>query len=748
MKKINTHIIFISVIFVLSLFFLKSVLHRGVILNNIHYINDLTFTSYNIKEAIKNNELPLWTPYFYAGHPLLAIPENYLFDLNFLFIYIFRDIYIAMNLSLIFYFFIAGFGMYLLVYNLIDSKKSAFISAVIYMFNGFMHSFVISGHLVILQGYALVPLVFLFVHKALKGKEWVLYSIVAGILFALQILSGSMIFFFYTALIVFFYIAFNLLSKDFTTVLIKSMFIGAIISITALSLASIKLLPVLEFTKISSRAVNVSFSEFLGHPINLKDIARILITDIGYGDMSAAVGITGIIFAAYSLSNYKKRIVSFSFILIIFSLLFASGTFLADVMYKIPGFDKQRHVERSLILFVFAASILGGYGFSLLSERLKKHQLYAKNSGVFFAVIVFLLLLELLFLKSFPASAKVVEPESIELLDYISKDSSHFRAVNLAQKDIIGAAGYNYYAQKGISEVKGGGGIWVNDYVAFVGVAQQSLSSRIFGVLNAKYIVSDTKLEASNMTLVKKFSECKECAVGNAFGPYLYKNDLFLPRYYMVQKGILVVGDASLVKEVVYSIMLQDWDPKSAVLIEGTKINDYDLDFLKEFSVILLVKDSVDQNSIEKLRGFSSQGGVIVPDILNGQNSVSNEDISLILKKTTTGYKEINIDEYSNNKVVLDLNEERGWLVASERFAHFPGWAASINGKDIKMLKADNAISALHLNGEKGKLVFDYKPNSYRKGRLISLLAFTIIIIYFSYFVYKKMHKSGDKNKN
>jgi len=266
--------------------------------------------------------------------------------------------------------------------------------------------------------------------------------------------------------------------------------------------------------------------------------------------------------------------------------------------------------------------------------------------------------------------------------------------------------------------------------------------------LNAKYIVSDTKLEASNMTLVKKFSECKECAVGNAFGPYLYKNDLFLPRYYMVQKGILVVGDASLVKEVVYSIMLQDWDPKSAVLIEGTKINDYDLDFLKEFSVILLVKDSVDQNSIEKLRGFSSQGGVIVPDILNGQNSVSNEDISLILKKTTTGYKEINIDEYSNNKVVLDLNEERGWLVASERFAHFPGWAASINGKDIKMLKADNAISALHLNGEKGKLVFDYKPNSYRKGRLISLLAFTIIIIYFSYFVYKKMHKSGDKNKN
>ena len=54
MKKINTHIIFISVIFVLSLFFLKSVLHRGVILNNIHYINDLTFSQ--VSAFLKENK--------------------------------------------------------------------------------------------------------------------------------------------------------------------------------------------------------------------------------------------------------------------------------------------------------------------------------------------------------------------------------------------------------------------------------------------------------------------------------------------------------------------------------------------------------------------------------------------------------------------------------------------------------------------------------------------------------------------
>jgi len=407
MKKINSHIIFIAAIFALSLFFLNGILHRGVILNNIHYINDLAFVSYNTKEALKNNELPLWTPYFYSGHPLLAIPENYMFDLNFLFIYLFRDIYLAMNLALIFYFFIAGFGMYLLVNSIVGNKKAGFISAVIYMLNGFMHTFVISGHINILAGYALMPFIFLSVHKALKAREWLFYSLIAGALFALQIFSGSMIFFFYTALLIFFYFVFSLISRNFASSIVKSAFIGIAIAIAALGLASMKLLPVLEFTKMSSRAVNVSFQEFLGYPIDFRDIARIAITNAGYPGLSAAVGITGFLLLVYGLSQYKKRIVRFSFAVIVFSLLFASGTLVADAMHKIPGFDKLRHVERALVLFVFAAPILSAYGFIALSDRLRKYSLYAKHENLAFAVIAFAILLELLMLQNVPMAKEL-----------------------------------------------------------------------------------------------------------------------------------------------------------------------------------------------------------------------------------------------------------------------------------------------------------------------------------------------------
>src|SRR3989338_4367529 len=184
MKKFNADILFIAALFVISLFFLHNILPKGAILHNIHYINDLTFLSFNVKESLRNNELSLWTPYFYAGHPLLAIPENYMFDFNFLLIYLFKNIYLAMNISLILYLFIAGLGMYILAYAVVRNKSAAFISAVLYMFNGFMHSFIITGHMNILEGYALMPFIFLFVHKALKTENWIFYSTLAGIFFA------------------------------------------------------------------------------------------------------------------------------------------------------------------------------------------------------------------------------------------------------------------------------------------------------------------------------------------------------------------------------------------------------------------------------------------------------------------------------------------------------------------------------------------------------------------------------------
>ena len=123
---------YVIALFFLSILFFHGILSSARVLDNIHYINDMAFLSYNVKESVfKYGTLHLWTPYFYSGQPMMAIPESYLFDLNFLYVLLLRNIYLAMNLAVVSYFFLAGLGMYLLVMSLKKEPKIAFISALI-----------------------------------------------------------------------------------------------------------------------------------------------------------------------------------------------------------------------------------------------------------------------------------------------------------------------------------------------------------------------------------------------------------------------------------------------------------------------------------------------------------------------------------------------------------------------------------------------------------------------------------------
>ena len=72
---------YVLILLVIVLVFFSGILSSSKILDNVHYINDMTFQSENIKKYLhENGAFPLWTPYFYAGHPFIAIPEYYIFD--------------------------------------------------------------------------------------------------------------------------------------------------------------------------------------------------------------------------------------------------------------------------------------------------------------------------------------------------------------------------------------------------------------------------------------------------------------------------------------------------------------------------------------------------------------------------------------------------------------------------------------------------------------------------------------------
>ena len=744
-KNIAKEHYYIAILLLLSLLFFHSIVSTTKILNNVHYVNDVTFYSYNMKKSLSEGSLPLWTPYYYSGRPLFAQPEYYFIDFNFLIILLTGNIYLAMNFSVIIHLFLAGLGMYFLVHYLSQDKKAAFISALVFMFNGFMHVFVLRGNIMVLEGYSLIPLILLFTIKALKQKNFLMNSIIAGLFVALIIFVGGVIFLPYIAILIAAYSVIYLIDKNFTAKLIKLAIVGIIILAVGFGISAIKLLPGLEFMKFSNRGLGVPYQEYLGEPVKLKDFVFSFVTnEFGKGSISAAVGIAGFLLMLLGFYRYKSRTIIFSAIVLLMAFFLSTESFITKFLYNVPFFNQTRHIERAVVLFAFAASILAGFGFLNLQSFMKKFQKIGKKTV--FAGVVLLLLFELVLMQSFPQSAKVMQPKEIPILSYMSKDQSLFRTINIGLSTLIGATGYNYYAQYGISEIKGGSGIWFNDYLTYLSVAQNA-PAKLWGVLNNKYVVIDKKTEIGELKLVDRFEPCKECPIWEAFGPYLYENKLFLPRFYTVPNGILVVGNNELVQQLAYGLMLQNWNPNSTVLVQGTKINDYNIDFLKRFKIILLVRDSVDDKSIPKLREYVSQGGILVPDILNGQNSVSSSEMESFFNQTKGDYTEIKVKEYLNNKVVLELKGEKGWLVASERFAHFPGWKAALNYDEIEMFRADNIITSVYLDGQNGELIFEYKPRPYRTGKIISSISALILIAYFGYVIYSRKSNHGDKNQ-
>tara|TARA_Y100000310_G_scaffold342995_1_gene448643 strand:- start:5779 stop:8013 length:2235 start_codon:yes stop_codon:yes gene_type:complete len=733
------NIIFIVLILLLTAVFLHSIISTTKIMDNIHHINDVTFISENLKQSLfEYGQLNLWTPYYYSGRPLYAQPEYYFLGFNFLYILLFKNIFIAMNLTTLTYFFLSGLGMYFLFLTFKDNKKAAFIAAVVYMFNGYIHSFVISGNLNVLAGYSLIPFAFMFFVKALKSKNFAKYSILSGLFIALQLFVGGTLLIPYEIVLFAIYSAFYLLGKNLGGKLLKIAAVGILIILVSFGVSAIKLLPGLEFMSLSNRGSGISYQEYLGHPIEISNMIHVVVTNLVSKGISASVGIMGFILLIFSLYNYKKKYVMFSLALLIFSILMAMKGPVADLFFKFPIFSQLRHIERAVFLTAFASSILAGIGFTVFSEKVKRI-IKVNKDIIIFSGIVLLILIELLFLQNFPSGIEITNPKEMPINNYISEDTGTFRTINLALSTLVGATGYNYLAQLGISELKGGGGIWFNDYLQYLSVAQQTNPTRLWGMLNNKYVISDKELDIPQLEFIDKFRECKDCTIWEAYGPYLYENLEFMPRAYLVSKSILVVGSKQNTVQIVYSLILNNnFDPKKVVIVEKESINSNDLE---KYDAII-PSGTIENNEINNLRNYVDKGGILLPNIFEDKNSIGEKDIQNLLDSLNGNFEEIEILEYESNGATYNVNNKKGFLVLSERFSNFPGWDAT--GKSKKeILKANVITTAVFVENEE-KITFKYKPQSFKNGSIISSITALLIIIYF---LFSYVKNRGGKNK-
>jgi len=722
------HAAAIVFLLMLSLIFFYPLLSSQRILDNVHYVNDMTFESEHYRQGFfEGKGYPLWTPYFYSGQPFMAVPEFYSFDLNMLFILLTRNIFLSMNLAVIAYFFIAGFGIYLLANRFIGNKLASVVAAVMYQFNGFMHTFILHGHLNILESYALIPFIFLFLHDALHKDKMIPSAMLCGLSLGLMVHAGGMIFFLYTGLLIGLYLAFTLFLKiNSKKNIMRCVQVSIVLALVFFGVAAFKLLPALEFTSLSSRSGSVTFQEFLGEPIPFTGLFTLVAGhDVGF---SASLGIIGFLLVLAGFFSLRKKIVIFSVCLLGIALLLATGSFLAELFYKLPGFGQMRHIERAVVLFSFGASIIAAFGAEN-SIRLIRKKIGRLPEIALYSVLMILIIVEVVVFFGTAQATNVVSPDTIPIIKTISGVDQENRVATFSLSTPIGASGYNFLAQKGISEVKGGGGIWITDYVQYVAIAQQNLAASLFGVLNAKHVISEKQIDSPGFILKQKFEGCDECKIHEAYGPFLYENQYSMPKAFYPSKTILIVGSQEEIVQILYALMVKNNKIHYSLIPGSTAISSYSSDELKKFDGILLLRDSVTQQDLGKLQRYRDNGGMIFPDVTNGQSSLDQRDLDAFLNKTKVD--EIPVTYTSFNSFSIEP-KQKGWIVMGEKIAHFPGWQAFQNKNKLGIEKANLVISAVYVEEPNMPILFTYAPLSVKRGFLITLVTLIILILYFS----------------
>ncbi|MBI2564976.1 hypothetical protein HYV79_03220 [Candidatus Woesearchaeota archaeon] len=510
-----------------------------------HYIPDIHF----IHESYQSFQLPWWNPYTFLGHPhhaILHTPTYY--PLLMLLLFINTDI-LLVNLLILSHIIIAFLGMYFCVFYFTKNSGASLIAAFGYVTNGLIFFLISAGWIVFLFSYAILPLIILFVVMAVRKKSY-LHMIVAGVFLALQIHSGGVFFVPYALFLCVLLIFFNNKIKLKYKFVLLSLFL-----ITGFGLSAFKILPSLEYNKLTPRSEGVKFSDFIGSDVlSLKNSFSMLIHSSQSGNWNASVGFIILIFSL--LGFFDKRSWIF-FICILITLLYASGSFLLFLVWKfVPIINQQFDVSRALIIYMVSMCILAGFG---VSRFIKKYYVCFLIALVMIALYkpVFNALnyQDMLdkneayyFLQEQHGLFRVYDSEERGIDTTISHQSALFNLHSL-----FGFVGRRFYE--------------LDTYKIFL--SQIKKHDQLGELMNVKYVLSDKDYSHSNLhVLVKQFSKPYE---ERYYRKYLYQLNNSKPRFFL--------GNGLLLDKSKQEFQIQKPLPEDLIILEN--VSEKDIPYLE-----------------------------------------------------------------------------------------------------------------------------------------------------------------------
>jgi len=698
-------------------------------------------------------ELPLWNPYAFSGYPQAAnFQTGAFYPLNILFIII--DPKTAWTLLIILQPILSAFFMYLFLRSQKMDRVASVFGSLIFIgmsFEILWHEQMIIGHTTLW-----LPLILLTIQKVFEGrKKWLVLGILS---ITMSVLAGYAQTALYVLILAGFFSLLKLFaikdSKNRSTFLLKII----IMFLLGISLSAIQIIPTMEIYKYSAREGMASkelFTKFLATP---RQILTLFSPDFfgnvatnnfwgdQYTDFNLFFGIVALIIILTGLYRVIINKISLKeekwfLILGIIALIFSFSTPIAYIPYilNIPILSTGVPA-RFLFIFQFCMVIISAFCLNII---LKKND---KKISLLPSIMIFLFLLLLIFICFFIAYNSNNNELSNNLFVSIKNISLSLIIAGgliislylINKKVIIGvlfililaSAEYLYLANKYLPFSKKD--FLYPDHVLFSYLKNKGID-RFWGEGTAR-VGNNIPVfynlyypEGYDSLYIKRYGELIYSAVDGNIPNIIPRSDVNIIENSLYKEKILdLLGVKYLVdkddnpKETFEPDIIKYPRDRYKLIWQNGKFKVYENKKALPriyFADRIIVKEN-NQEIIDELykNNYGKQIAVIEENI---DYNVSEE-----LEPNPK------IIKYSPNKIVINTNTKKNkFLVISDNY--FPGWKATIDGKDIKIYRTNYTFRGLIVPSGNHILEFNYQPLSFKIGEIISVISLIITFIVF-----------------
>lgn len=694
---------------------------------------------------------PLWNPYSGSGAPLAANFQSGAF-------YPFNIVFVVLNKLFNTQGFLTAWNIYLFTIPLLSSfftfqflkqKKleslAAFLGAIIFSFSGYMVIWLEYGHI----GHVALwlPLMLLSVDKINQGHSK--YIAVLSLSIASSILAGYPQVFIYSLFLLTAYVIVNFQKKYIFHTLLAI--------ILGVTLSSVQILPSIELLQNSIRGVDEGLgSKNFGY-LPSQNLATAFFPDIfgnpatgnfkadqSYNDTAFYIGIFPLALSLFVLFYKRSRDVIFFLFIAVFSLVISSVNPLSKFIYShIPGLAGGVP-GRALLLFDFSLSIMAAYGLDSLSKKKFSKKIIISLLIIFLFIIfiwlsVFKIIPNILSIQDFEiAKRNLILPTLIYLscgfltvlFLKVKKNTILILIILLTTFELIRQGiKYNsfsppeyFYPNNEITEYL----IKNAKYDRYLGTIPSNMNI-VYGLYSP---------ETYDALVLKRYSEFlgiinnKKASAGSRYASILgeeygwFANRL-RDNYYLIN----LLGPKYIIFN--YHAAKQEPDPyliafptdKYNLVLQSNNNQVYEnlFSFPRSFLVYDYKKET-DKNKIaDELLNLGS-------DLR--KKVILEEDISYQIPENTDIVGEAVIKDYKPTKITISVNTPNdAILFLSDNY--YPGWKAYVNGKETKIYRANYTFRAIVTPSGKSVIHFEYQPNSFKIGLLLSIASLLLIIINF-----------------